>query len=58
MGWDREELQIFGHVSRHNSPQDAEDDALWADLVKRVREVIDDPRYESLNIITNGTIED
>ena len=54
MGWDRKSIEIVGHVSRHNSPRDERDDALWADLVRRVREIADDPQYADLNILTSG----
>lgn len=57
MGWERKEIQICGHVSRHNSPKDDRDDALWADLVRRVNEIVNDPHYEPLNVLVNGNGE-
>lgn len=54
MGWDRKEIQIRGHVSRHNSERDASDDALWTELAERVAQVVEDPKFAPLNILVNG----
>ncbi|HEY9474407.1 MAG TPA: hypothetical protein VIS06_11220 [Mycobacteriales bacterium] len=35
-------------VSRHNSEQDQADDALAADLVTRVRQIVADPKYADI----------
>ncbi|MEV8530108.1 hypothetical protein AB0451_39550 [Streptomyces sp. NPDC052000] len=52
----RDERRLWVHVlcmvSRHNTSQDAEDDALCDELAERlaeaVRPVVEDPRYASV----------
>lgn len=48
MGSDQRSVTVYGRVSRHNSPQDAEDDALFDDLVERIRRVVEDQKYAGL----------
>lgn len=42
MGRDIRKFTLEASVSRHNSPQDAIDDALWDDLVVSIRRLIGD----------------
>lgn len=48
MGSDRYTREISVLVSRHNSSQDDEHDALWEDAQKRIDEIIHDPKYEPI----------
>lgn len=48
MGADITRLVYQARVSRHNSPRDAEDDALWADFCARVQAIADEPQYERI----------
>lgn len=57
MGYDQVGLTIHAHVSRHNSPKDAEHDRRWAELAARVREIAEDPAYRNLNVIYMGPQE-
>jgi hypothetical protein len=49
MGRDRRTATIYASVSRHNSEQDDIDDALWDELIDAVRDLISDPRYDSIS---------
>jgi hypothetical protein len=51
MGYDAVGWSVAGRVSRHNSPKDKEDDELWDELVKRLEEVRDDPKFERLGLV-------
>ena len=48
MGYDRRSMTVTVYVSRHNSEQDEIDDALFDDMVERIREIINDPKYADL----------
>jgi len=50
MGWDRVSIEIYGHVSRHNSDQDRKDDADWEEFVERVKAISKEHRYSKLDI--------
>lgn len=58
MGYEQKDVRVMAVVSRHNSPRDAEDAALWAEMVSRLREVCDDPRYARLNVMADGLSDD
>lgn len=49
MGYKRMEYNVTARVSRHNSDQDEEDDALWNDLVRRIVELLKDPKYKPID---------
>ena len=42
MGRDARRWEVVGSVSRHNSPQDIEDDRLWSEMVKRLEEIVNE----------------
>jgi hypothetical protein len=48
MGWERLTGNLSAAVSRHNSPRDARDDALWNELTVRIRELVEDPKYADI----------
>jgi hypothetical protein len=48
MGYQQAKAEIFASLSRHNSPRDDEDNRLWADLVRRVRAVVEEPQYAAI----------
>lgn len=50
MGWDRFQLVIQGHVSRHNSDKDKTDDWLLLELKERIQLICMEHRYESLEL--------
>lgn len=60
MGWEtpKVEVSITCHVSRHNSPRDAADDALVKELARQVRgavrPIVADPRYAELILDVAG----
>lgn len=45
MGYDRKEYTFCARVSRHNSPQDEEHDALWEEMIQRIEKILNDPKY-------------
>lgn len=51
MGWDSVRWSVSGRVSRHNLENDDIDNALWDEVVKRLEEVRDDPKFERLGLI-------
>ena len=48
MGNVQKTLSVVAVVSDHNSGQDAEDEALWEDLVAAVDKVVTDPRWAEI----------
>jgi len=48
MGYDQKRILITTRLSRHNSEQDRTDDALFDELADRIREVLTDKRFESI----------
>lgn len=54
MGREVVQVTITASLSAHNSPEDAEDEALWGELCQRVRAVTDDPKYARVLVMTNG----
>jgi hypothetical protein len=40
MGRDSRRWEVVGSVSRHNSPQDVEDDRLWSEMIQRLEEIV------------------
>lgn len=51
MGRSLEEYRILASLSSHNSEQDEIDEQLWEEVKRRIREIIEDPRYESINLM-------
>ena len=49
MGREGAHAEIFASLSRHNDENDAQHDALWADLTARVRAIVNEPQYETIN---------
>lgn len=50
MGRDSVEIKIVALLSRHNSEQDAEDDAAWAHFQDRLKELTEQPRYSNIGV--------
>lgn len=50
MGYDRFQLTVQGHMSRHNSDKDKTDDRLLFELKERIQLICMEHRYESLNL--------
>jgi hypothetical protein len=48
MGYDAVDVKIYACLSRHNSPKDAEHDALWEEVKKIIQCMVDDPRYRPI----------
>lgn len=48
MGWEIREATITARLSRHNDERNQLHDDLWDDLMKRVSEVVNDPKYADL----------
>jgi len=48
MGYDQKQILISARVSRHNSEQDQVDDGLFDDLANRIRQIVAEPQYESI----------
>lgn len=48
MGYDTVQLTVVASVSRHNSPQDKEDDADWRELSERIEMIVREHKYEGL----------
>jgi hypothetical protein len=57
MGRDQVDLRIQFFVSRHNSPQDAIDDAAVEDFFAAVGALLCDPRYAGLSVYSEGCTE-
>jgi hypothetical protein len=53
VGWDSVRIVIDGHVSRHNSDQDQEDDWLMDELADRLRLIVAEHRYDSLGLMVH-----
>lgn len=51
MGRDSVGWAVAGSVSRHNSPEDREDDELWDELVERLKAIRDEPKYNQLGLV-------
>ncbi len=50
MGYEQREIRIVGRVSRHNGPQDDQDDKMWDDMEKLITIIVSN--YEtSLGVI-------
>ena len=49
MGYDYKEYTVCAHVSRHNSPKDEEHDALWAEMIERIKKIVNDPKYQPID---------
>lgn len=47
-----EVLTVHASVSRHNSSQDDEDDALVEELRERLEDVAKDPHFEAIRVMT------
>lgn len=52
---DQVELHVVAYLTRNNSERDEQDDALWADLQREVRELVEakcpgchGPRFETI----------
>ena len=57
MGRDQERVEIVFYVSRHNSPQDAADDAVVENFRAAVGALLCLPGYEGLDASSNGCEE-
>lgn len=58
MGYEQKKIEIWASVSRHNSDRDVQDNRLWADLAARVRAIVSDPLYASINVDAMGAEPD
>lgn len=54
MGRERRRVEITASVSRHNSPRDARDDALWDLLVAEIRILVEDERFILISVEVNS----
>jgi hypothetical protein len=52
MGWSYEAFSISAHLSSHNSEQDDIHEALWADLCRRIEELINEEKYKPITPMT------
>ena len=52
MGYEQGEMKIIASLSRHNSPRDSTDDALWWELTERINKIITEPKYEAISVST------
>jgi len=48
MGYKAEALRVVVSLSNHNSEKDKEHEELWKDLIKRVEEIVEDPKYSPI----------
>jgi dihydroneopterin aldolase len=48
MGFYGPRLEIAARLSRHNSRRDLLHNLLYEDMVERIREVVEDPQYASI----------
>ena len=58
MGYYRKQIRITGVRSAHNSMQDRLDDAKWNYLADRIRRLIEQDDYESLQLDMEGPTEE
>lgn len=49
MGYEFVSAIVAASVSRHNSPRDTGEDKLWAELVARLRRIVEEPRYREIS---------
>lgn len=49
MGQDSVQIRIVASLSNHNSQRDVTDHALWDELEKRLKVVVEDPLFEPIN---------
>jgi len=52
MGYNQAEFKVTARLSNHNSPQDAQDEALWDELTERLKEICEEPKYALLIVLT------
>jgi hypothetical protein len=52
MGYEHVEFKIVASVSRHNSDKDKKHDELWAEVIKRVEEIMNDPKYDEIQVMS------
>lgn len=52
MGRDLVVLEVSATVSRHNSPQDEEDDQAWDDLKDKIIALTKEPKYQNIQPMT------
>jgi hypothetical protein len=52
MGYLHVEFKIVASVSRHNSDKDKEHDELWEDVIRRVDEIMKDPKYSEIQVMS------
>lgn len=57
MGNLQAEIKVIGLLSRHNSPQDRTDDALWADLYDRIVALTTEDKYHPIVLVITGPRE-
>lgn len=48
MGREGKSITVIATVSRHNSEQDDIDNYNWDDLVSRIENIVNEPRYERI----------
>lgn len=54
MGYELVDFKVIASLSRHNSDKDKEHDRLWEDATKRIEEIINDPKYKPIGLISYG----
>jgi hypothetical protein len=52
MGFERVEFVVAANLSRHNSDRDDRHDKLWDEVTKRIEEIINDPKYIEINLMS------
>ena len=52
MGYEHVEFKVVGSVSRHNSEKDKKHDELWQEVIKRVEEIMEDPKYSEIQLMS------
>jgi hypothetical protein len=53
MGFERVTFVITATLSRHNSDKDERHDKLWDEVTKRIEEIINDPKYTEINLMSS-----
>jgi hypothetical protein len=54
LGREQVSFDVEATVSNHNSEQDVIDRELWAEVCKRVEEVLKDPKYDAISLTWRG----
>jgi hypothetical protein len=53
MGYESRHVEIHATVSRHNDDRDSRHDALWDDLVERIRAIVKEAQYDEITAYTS-----